>query len=288
VKVRVKGDSTFEPDEDFVVYLSNPVNAVLRDDLGIGTIVDDDWVTTVGPHQSATDEDLLTGLAAPPTTVEGFAGYIDGQSRTFVLTTADNKLFAGETGQPSIDATGTLTFQPAPNMRGTAVVTIVLEDGEGIKTAPHTFSIEITKPHPWHNVLQHLDVTGPNGIPDGVVLPGDALAVINYINGFGIGKIPAGAEAGAPYLDTTGGPGGTADNRVLPGDALAIINFINGFGIGRPGPPLESEGESSMSQQAERFDLLSLLAMDVAVQPKRPKVAPSWAPSGGQVRTQPP
>jgi hypothetical protein len=40
--VAVTGDSNFEPDEQFFVNLSNPVNGVLVDAQGVGTILTDD------------------------------------------------------------------------------------------------------------------------------------------------------------------------------------------------------------------------------------------------------
>lgn len=42
VTVQIKGDLQQEPDESFSVHLSNPGNAVLADDEGIGTIIDND------------------------------------------------------------------------------------------------------------------------------------------------------------------------------------------------------------------------------------------------------
>jgi hypothetical protein len=42
IAVKVRGDRKREPDETFFVYLGNPVGAVLADDEGIGTILNDD------------------------------------------------------------------------------------------------------------------------------------------------------------------------------------------------------------------------------------------------------
>ena len=96
--------------------------------------------------------------------------------------------------------------------------------------------------------------------------PGDALAAINYINAFGnidSGKVPAlgtmiagqTVDSGQPFgfLDANG------DNFVAANDALAVINAIN---AGQGG-----EGESATSTN-ER-DVLMLLALDTALQPKR-------------------
>jgi hypothetical protein len=66
-----------------------------------------------------------------------------------------------------------------------------------------------------HNPRKPMDVTG-----DGHVAPGDALAVVNYLNAFGSKPVPPDA-LGGPYCDVNG------DGRIAPNDALVIINAIN-------------------------------------------------------------
>ena len=119
-------------------------------------------------------------------------------------------------------------------------------------------------------------MTGPSGQPDGAVVAGDALAIINYINAFGAGRVPANAPIGPPYYDTvdsTAAPAG--DDFVAPGDALAIINFINAFGPGISGPAGEGEGQATLAgiestaSQPSMPGVIALLALDVASQPKR-------------------
>lgn len=100
--------------------------------------------------------------------------------------------------------------------------------------------------HPWHNSANGLDVNGGiNNQPDGHVVAGDALAVINYINAFGSGAVPAHAAIGQPFgfLDTGGGVNGSGDNFIAPNDVLDVINAIN---AGKGG-----EGEGSRSQRSE-------------------------------------
>lgn len=104
---------------------------------------------------------------------------------------------------------------------------------------------------PWHNSVHQLDVSGDN-----VVVAGDALAIINYINAFGGGPVPASAYTNPPgtpfgFIDTTGGPGNSGDNFVAPADALAVINYINAFGPGLAGPDGESSGPSSSGGEGE-------------------------------------
>jgi hypothetical protein len=162
-------------------------------------------------------------------------------------------------GAPAIDlATGNLTFNPRANAHGTVQVNVRLKDDGGTAnggvdtSATQTFHIVIDKPLRWHNTERQLDVTGAGGIPDGQVVPGDALAIINFINSFGSGPVPDGVNRPIPpgfelygpdWLDTAGGPGTQGDNQIVPNDALAVINFINAFGSGKPGPAGEGQGE---------------------------------------------
>jgi hypothetical protein len=178
------------------------------------------------------------------------------------------------TSSPTIDATGQLCFTPAPNVRGTATVTVKAVDDGGTANGgidasqPQIFNITITKPHPWHNAASRLDVTGrPDGSPDGHVVAEDALAIINYINAFGSGALPAGAAIGQPFgfLDTTGGDNGTGDNFIAPNDALDVINAINA-GLGGEGEAGQDAGDRG---QESLNELLALLASDVASQAKR-------------------
>ena len=126
-------------------------------------------------------------------------------------------------------------------------------------SSPQIFTISITKPHVWHNTLHRFDVDG-----NGKVVPKDALDVINRLNGFGPGNVPANAPFGPLYFDTD------ANNIINPADALNVITFLNGFGPGLPGPDGEAEGEANAApdqtagQPSTNTDeLIALLAADV-------------------------
>jgi hypothetical protein len=165
-----------------------------------------------------------------------------------------------------------------PNAKGVAHVTVRLKDNGGTAnggvdtSSPQSFDITITKPRPWHNVANRLDVTSNNGLPDGEVAPNDALAIINYINSFDSGAVPAGAAVGQPFgfLDTEGGENSEGDNFVAPNDALAVINFINAnsSGEGEAAAATESTpadnvfhqlGQSKPLQSSWNDDILSML-----------------------------
>jgi len=87
------------------------------------------WATSISPDGSL-----------PPYANEA------GQTLNFIVTNTNNALFAV---QPSISPTGTLTYTPATNTRGSAVVTVKLHDNGGTAnggadtSAPQTFVINV-------------------------------------------------------------------------------------------------------------------------------------------------
>ena len=63
VAVTINGDTAFEPDETFTVNLSNPVNATISDNQGLGTIQNDDVVGgLISFSQANTNVSEITGL----------------------------------------------------------------------------------------------------------------------------------------------------------------------------------------------------------------------------------
>ena len=247
--------------------------------------VDDTFQVTVNPvndrptfdpgvNQSATDENPLTHGPAPVQSVVGWAANLDkgaaneaDQTLIFTVTNNNTALFTAA-GQPAIDAGGTMTYTPAPNAHGTALVTVTVRDDGGtefggINTGPtEQLFITITKPMVRHNSAPTanpqgigMDVTSDTlGPPDGYISPGDALAVINHINAFDSHQFGA-LEYGPPYFDAD------ADTWVAPADALSIINYINAFGFGPTG-----EGEASM--EATSADAADVVFRELGTQPE--------------------
>jgi hypothetical protein len=207
-----------------------------------------------GSNVTATDEDgarNIPGWAAPIS----LGGTDEAAQQLNITVSTDNPdLF---TTTPSLDPDGTLRFTPKPNVSGSAAIIVTLTDDGGTALGgtdrtQKTFTLEVTKPHAWHNTALPLDVTA-----DGSIVAADALAVINYINAFGSTAVPAPAPPVPPYYDCV------PDNVIAPGDALAIINRINAFG------PLQSPSPAPAPPPTEAQDLLTLLALDVATQPRR-------------------
>jgi hypothetical protein len=164
------------------------------------------------------------------------------------VTTDKPGLFAAP---PTIDASGDLSYTPAPNVSGTADVTVTLDDGDPTTTDDsETFNIDVSKPHPFYNAANPLDVNN-----DKVIAPNDALKVINCINAHINGA--AGESSGVPLTpEDIGFCDVNKDGFIEPNDALMVINVINAHqataGEGAPGP------------EATDAALLSLMAQDTA------------------------
>ena len=78
---------------------------------------------------------------------------------------------------------------------------------------------------PWQNRVEPLDINN-----DGLVVPNDALRIINRLNGEGPGELPAQQE-GASYFDATG------DNVVSARDVLLIVRHLNSLSPVSGEPP---------------------------------------------------
>jgi hypothetical protein len=201
-----------------------------------------------GPSMTSDDENSVTHGPALQTTIVAWAKNISlgpasdaGQrAMQFHVTTDNDSLFAVK---PAIDADGNLRYTAAPNAYGTTKVTVTLqddggEDNGGFDTSePQTFNITINKPHKFHNSAgtgdrNGRDVTGSTAAaPDGFIVAGDVLAIINYINAHGSGPVNQSVNA-PPYVDVD------ADDNAVATDALIVINWINAH-------PSQSEGEAS-------------------------------------------
>ncbi len=134
------------------------------------------------------------------------------------------------------EQTGQFRWQPSLTQApGTYSFTVVVsDDGIPAQTTQTTFVVHVSPP--WQNPRDALDV-----VPDGVLAPVDALAVINHLNQFGSGALPVPPDASfepPPYLDPSG------DNQIAPLDALLVINALNSR-------TFEAEGEAMEITKSE-------------------------------------
>jgi hypothetical protein len=133
ITVLVNGDRLAEPNETFVVNLSNPSNATIADGQGVGTIVDDE------PRVSISDVSMKEGKKNQTTqftfTVTLSASYdqavtMSSQTVNGTATTSDNDYVAKN---------GTLIFAPGET---TKTITIVV-NGDSKKEADETFYLDL-------------------------------------------------------------------------------------------------------------------------------------------------
>lgn len=213
-----------------------------------------------GADQNATDESGSQEVAAWATQLAAGPPDEAAQNLTFRVTVDRGDLFAS---LPTIDATGKLTFTAAPNVSGTALVSVVLKDDGGTAnggvdaSATQTFAVNITKPHPQHNAAEPMDVDS-----DRVVAPADALQVIDYLNALRFTQTSS--ANGPPYYDVNG------DGFVSPIDALLIIDQLNAEGMPEgespsiaKAPPVITHWPTA-TPPTPLHDVIDLIAADLA------------------------
>jgi hypothetical protein len=133
INVQVNGDRLAEPNETFVVNLSNPTNATLADGQGVGTIVDDE------PRLSISDVSKKEGKKGQTTSFT-FAATLSipyDQPVTVSFRTTDGT--AKTSDSDYVAKTGTLTFKPGET---TKTITIAV-NGDSKKEAGEYFYLDL-------------------------------------------------------------------------------------------------------------------------------------------------
>lgn len=108
-----------------------------------------------------------------------------------------------------------LLYTPDAGYVGSDHFAYVATDGEAFSAGAAIASIELSPPVRRNSVL-------PGDVDfDGQVAPGDALAIINYLNAYGSKSVSLAALNSHELLDVNG------DGSVAASDALAVINELN-------------------------------------------------------------
>lgn len=134
--VQVSGDTANEPDETFLVNVTNVSGATVGDGQGLGTIVNDDAV----PSLSINDVTVTEGNAGTVTaTLTVTLSAPSGQTVTANYATAD-----GTATAPTdyLGSSGTLSFTPGTTTRTIAV----LVNGDTTPEADETFVVNLSAP----------------------------------------------------------------------------------------------------------------------------------------------
>ena len=137
ITVRVRGDSTYEPNETFTVTLSNPTNATIADGSAIGTIHED----VPPPTLSIADASVREGNSGTTTnmTFSVTLSAASSQQVTVRFATSDGSASAG---QDYTSTSGTLTFDP----RETTKTITVRVRGDSTYEPNETFTVTLSNP----------------------------------------------------------------------------------------------------------------------------------------------
>jgi uncharacterized protein YjiK len=131
ISVAVNGDVLDEADETFLVNLSNPVNATISDNQGVGTITDDDPAPSLSIDDVTADE----GSGAINFTVSLSA--ISGQDLSVDYATADGSATAPD------DYTTTLSTLTVPAGSASGTVSVAIID-DAIPESAETFTLNLS------------------------------------------------------------------------------------------------------------------------------------------------
>jgi len=164
IQVPIVGDTLDEVDKDFLVNLTNPINAAIADSQGQGTIVDDDEA----PGVSIDDVSIVEGdegLQQIEFTVS--LAQASGKTISVDYSSVDGTAIAGEDYQAT---SGTLTFEPGETSK-TITVDVV---GDTLDEPDEAFSIQLAN---LVNASATDDIGTGTIIDDDVTVPEIAIAI---------------------------------------------------------------------------------------------------------------
>jgi hypothetical protein len=143
ITIEVNDDSSEEPNEYFHVNLSNPTNATIADDRGVGTILDDD---APPPTPQITMDDVSVDEGGSGTTATADFTVILSAATTNTVTvdytTNSGPGTSANPGEDYEDVTGTLTFSPGMTSK-TISVTVY---GDDIEEPDENFFVDLINP----------------------------------------------------------------------------------------------------------------------------------------------
>lgn len=133
VTISVTGDTLYENDETFFVNVSNPVNGLIDDNQGVGTILNDDLIDSLSINDVSVDEDA--GTAVFTVTLSSLSGL----DVTVDFDTSDGTAMAG---LDYMAANGTVSI-PAGSTTITVPVTIL---DDTLYEGNETFTVTLSSP----------------------------------------------------------------------------------------------------------------------------------------------
>ncbi|MGZ0172130.1 MAG: Calx-beta domain-containing protein, partial [Planctomycetales bacterium] len=218
IAVSISGDLNVEPDENFFVNLSNPVNAVITDLQGQVTILDDDGAGAAGPRIDVgtaftfTEGDSGVTTVSVPLTLSAAVG-------TDVTVDFVTRAITAQAGVDYIDTAGTATFTAGST---TANISIDIV-GDLVNEGAETFLI---------NLLDSVDVVLANTQSVVTIDVSDAnVPVFNnglrLDGGIGTDRIVVTADVGLIELDATPGAEQIRLGTIGVAGSLGRANLFN-------------------------------------------------------------
>lgn len=107
INVTVNGDTTFEPNETFLVNLTSPTNATISDNQGTGTINNDDTQPTISINDVSSNEGDAAGSSSA-----GFTVSLSNASSQTITVDYATAAVTATAGTDYVTTSGTLTFTP--------------------------------------------------------------------------------------------------------------------------------------------------------------------------------
>src|SRR5262249_47593600 len=135
--VTINGDTINEGNEVFTVNLSNPTNATILKEIGVGTIIDDDGTPTISINNKTVTEG---NTGTTPATFTVTLSNPSGQTITVDYATADGTTNPATAGLDYNSTSGTLTFAPGETSKTISVYVI----GDLIDESDETFTVTLS------------------------------------------------------------------------------------------------------------------------------------------------
>jgi hypothetical protein len=136
ITVVINGDTLAEADETFFVNLSNPMNVMMGDGQGLGTIINDDALPSISINDVAHGEGDTGTTDAVFTVTLSFA---TGQTVSVNFSTADGTATAGS---DYVAQSGVLTFNPGETTKN---ITVVI-NGDRLTEGNEIFFVNLSNP----------------------------------------------------------------------------------------------------------------------------------------------
>ena len=157
IVLNIIDDAVFELTETFNVNLSAPTNAAIADNLGVGTITDNDGAPNTPPVANSDSLTMIedTPISLSPTSLIGNDSDLDGDPLTIISVQGASNGTVAMVG-------GNVVFTPSPNFSGPASFTYTISDGRG-GTSTATVNLTVL---PVNDPPVAVDDSGPSTLED--------------------------------------------------------------------------------------------------------------------------